>query len=272
MATRIPRLALLVCDTPIPAVIKDHGEYPAIFGRLFRTSLPDGIADFAMDPYDVRNAKEYPKMDILDTYDGIVITGSAASAYEDVEWINKLVSWVANVANSRPRIKIIGICFGHQIIARALGGECVPNGGKWEVAIAGVALTELGQRIFGVPSFNIQQMHRDHVPSAPPSFHLLGSTSVSRNQGMVQFSDLDARFPEVDGSIPPIHILTLQGHPEFTTGIVKEIIRARGKNGTMDKDTVEDGLIRADDRNDGDGTIGRAIWEVLLQRSAAIRV
>jgi hypothetical protein len=76
MATRIPRLALLLCDTPIPEVKKDYGEYPTIFGRLFRTSLPDGIADFAMDPYDVRNAKEYPKMDILDTYDGIVITGS----------------------------------------------------------------------------------------------------------------------------------------------------------------------------------------------------
>jgi hypothetical protein len=119
---------------------------------------------------------------------------------------------------------------------------------------------------------NIQQMHRDHVPSVPPSFHLLGSTSVSRNQGMVQFSDLDARIPEVDGSMPAIHILTLQGHPEFTTGIVNEIIRVRGKSGAMDKDTVESGLIRADDRNDGDGTIGRAIWEVLLQRSAAIRV
>jgi hypothetical protein len=119
---------------------------------------------------------------------------------------------------------------------------------------------------------NIQQMHRDHVPSVPPSFHLLGSTSVTRNQGMVQFSDLNARVPEVDGSMPSIHILTLQGHPEFTTGIVKEIIRVRGKSGAMDKDTAENGLIRADDRNDGDGIIGRAIWEVLLQRSTATRV
>jgi hypothetical protein len=82
MATRIPRLALLVCDTPLPGVVKDHGEYPTIFGRLFRTSLPDGIADFAMDPYDVRNAKEYPKMDILDTYDGIVITGSGDALFQ----------------------------------------------------------------------------------------------------------------------------------------------------------------------------------------------
>ena len=89
---------------------------------------------------------------------------------------------------------------------------------------------------------------------------------------MVQFSDLETRIPEVDGSMPPIHILTLQGHPEFTTGIVKEIIKVRGKNGAMDECTVENGLIRADDRNDGDGTIGRAIWEVLLQSPVAIKV
>jgi len=46
---------------------------------------------------------------------------------------------------------ITGICFGHQIVARALGGECVLNSG-WEVAITEVILTDLGQRIFGVPS------------------------------------------------------------------------------------------------------------------------
>jgi hypothetical protein len=76
MTTRIPRLALLVCDIPIPAVIKDHGEYPMIFDRVFRASLPDRLADFALDPYDVRYAKKYPQMDDLEAYDGIVITGS----------------------------------------------------------------------------------------------------------------------------------------------------------------------------------------------------
>lgn len=43
----------------------------------------------------------------------------------------------------------IGICFGHQIIARAMGGECVPNDGKWEIGITTVDLTPLGQSIFG---------------------------------------------------------------------------------------------------------------------------
>jgi hypothetical protein len=41
-----------------------------------------------------------------------------------------------------------GICFGHQIVARALGGEVVPNGGKWEVGVTPMQLTELGKRIF----------------------------------------------------------------------------------------------------------------------------
>jgi hypothetical protein len=129
---RETRLALLVCDTPIPAVVKDHGEYPVIFNRLFRKSLPDGL-DFALDSYDVRCAMEYPTEGVLDTYNGIIITGSgerrlhsrieklivyrlpsAASAYEDAEWINKLVSWVADVAVHRSRIKIIGV-YGVQL-------------------------------------------------------------------------------------------------------------------------------------------------------------
>jgi hypothetical protein len=81
---------------------------------------------------------------------------------------------------------------------------------------------------------------------------------------MVRFSDPDPRTQVPDGQVPPIHILTLQGHPEFTAGIVNEVIRARSESGVMDKDTAEDGLIRANKRNDG-GRIGRVIWEVLLQ-------
>lgn len=44
----------------------------------------------------------------------------------------------------------VGICFGHQIVARALGGECVPNGGRWEVGVTPLELTDLGKEIFGV--------------------------------------------------------------------------------------------------------------------------
>ena len=125
MATKDLCLALLVCDIPIPAVVQDHGEYPMIFKRFLRASLPDGLSAFTLDSYDIRYAMEYPKEDVLDTYDGIIISGSgefivlssrrddliclvAASAYEDFEWIKRLVAWVATLATQRPLIKIIG--------------------------------------------------------------------------------------------------------------------------------------------------------------------
>lgn len=46
----------------------------------------------------------------------------------------------------------IGICFGHQIIARAMGKECVPNDGKWEVGVTEVTLTDIGKQLFGAPT------------------------------------------------------------------------------------------------------------------------
>jgi len=264
MATKDPRLALLVCDIPLPAVVKHHGEYPKIFETFLRASLPNGLSTFTLDSYDVRYAMEYPKEDVLDTYDGVIISGSAASAYEDLEWIKRLVSWVATLATKRPLIKIIGICFGHQIVAQALGGECVSNSGKWEAAITEVVLTDLGRRIFGAQNIDIQQMHRDHVPVVPPPLHLLGSTPITENQGMVLFSDSDRPLPTADAPIPSIHILTLQGHPEFTAEIVKEIVKVRSESGAMDKETAESARLRADLHNDGVGSIGQAIWRVLL--------
>lgn len=81
---------------------------------------------------------------------------------------------------------------------------------------------------------------------------------------MVLFSDPDTPLPTPDAPIPPIHILTVQGHPEFTASIVKEIVKVRSESGAMDKETAENALTRADWHNDGVGLIGQAIWRVLL--------
>ena len=106
-------------------------------------------------------------------------------------------------------------------------------------------------------------MHRDHVPNVPPSFHLLGSTHVSRNQGMVRFLNPTAPLDPA-ASLPPIHILTLQGHPEFTKGIVNEIVAVRSASGIIDQATARQAYERADWKNDGVDVMGRAIWEVLV--------
>lgn len=67
------RIALLLCDTPIPAVVSLHGDYHVIFGDLLKASLPEN-ASFTLDPYDVVHKQEYPPDNV--EYDGILITGS----------------------------------------------------------------------------------------------------------------------------------------------------------------------------------------------------
>ncbi|KIK01199.1 hypothetical protein K443DRAFT_99142 [Laccaria amethystina LaAM-08-1] len=242
-------LALLICGSLTGKLYAEHGDYSAVFTRFFQSSLPNGSdAHFTLDPYDVQKL-QYPSDDQVGTYDAIVLTGSAASAYENVEWVNKLIAYIRHIAESKPHVKLIGICFGHQIIGRALGGECVPNGGRWEVGPIPLDLTDLGKQVFGIKSLNIQEMHRDHVPAVPPTFYLLGSTPLSMNQGMATLKD--------------IHIFTVQGHPEFTQPIVDGLVEQRASSGVIDAEAAADAKRRQFWQNDGVPVVGKAIWGIL---------
>ncbi|KAL4063669.1 class I glutamine amidotransferase-like protein [Scleroderma citrinum] len=281
MALTTFRLALLECSRPVPVVLETIGDYRQIFQTLLEASLdpinasrPESVS-FTLEGYDVVNKMEYPSDDV--EYDGVLLSGSPSSAYEDVEWVNKLVAYTKRIIEEKPKMKIFGICFGHQIIARALGGSCTPNSGKWEIAVTTVQLTALGKAIFGSEELDIQQMHQDHVPTLPTGCHLLGSTAVTPNQGFVVF-DLpltrSAESIEPGPSpvpLPSIHILTTQGHPEFTPAIMHAIMDARchlfGESLTADGRKRADGIPgkeRVDGRPcDGVGVIGRTIWGVL---------
>lgn len=123
----------------------------------------------------------------------------------------------------------------------------------------------------GVPAQRIHQMHRDHVPTLPPRFLLLGSTTVSQIQGMIlpyEHQPSQTHIFCLQGlccfrEYQPWLIRTFVGHPEFVPDIVNKIIDVRGKSGAMDATTVTEGRKRAVRPDDGTGTIGRAIWKVL---------
>lgn len=77
-------IALLICDTPLPEVVAAHGDYHVMFTALLHAAGGElGIADIAdqctLDPYDVVTKMEYPTEEQLNTYDGILITGSSES-------------------------------------------------------------------------------------------------------------------------------------------------------------------------------------------------
>ncbi|KAJ4474392.1 class I glutamine amidotransferase-like protein [Lentinula aciculospora] len=286
-STKCKLIALLVCDTPIPEVVAEHGEYPRMFHELMRKSLPDEFGwNFTMDAYDVVRKMEYPSKEKIDQYDAFMYTGSAVSAYADLEWIHTLVEFTAHLVKNHPKTRIFGICFGHQIVSLALGGTCVKNDGKWEIGPTKLRLTDIGESVFGIEKeLTIQEMHQDHVPFIPKGFHLLASTDVSINQGMVSTFGTDYHYTPTVASRPSyapslssvpspksillsdIHIITVQGHPEFTCPIISKITTKRTKQGLITDALKEECDRRNDalgDKISGDGElIGRILWKIL---------
>ncbi|MFP5296195.1 MAG: type 1 glutamine amidotransferase, partial [Alphaproteobacteria bacterium] len=98
-----------------------HGDYPA----MFRALLGDG---FETETFDVQ-AGALPDPD---PFDGAIITGSAAGVYEDHAWIPPLLEWIRN---ARGRLRLVGVCFGHQAMAQALGGRVKKSGRGWGVGL-----------------------------------------------------------------------------------------------------------------------------------------
>ncbi|KDR70257.1 hypothetical protein GALMADRAFT_76521 [Galerina marginata CBS 339.88] len=259
------RIALLLCGNLSGAALEQNGGYTDIYARYLAATVPPAV-EYAVDAFDVVSDLAYPNED---QYSSMILTGSAANAYDDAEWIITLVAFIQRIASTKPHIKLIGICFGHQIIARALGGSCVPNGGRWECGPTPVQLTDLGKQLFGAPdTLTIQQMHRDHVPTLPPSFHLLASSELSPVQGMIRFSPASA--PPTSSSpentpLRKIHILTTQFHPEFTTPITTAIVAQRVAAGAIPVPTALDFDRRTalDTQPDAKERVGKAVWGVI---------
>lgn len=250
---------MLVAGLLPPNAEEAYGDYSEVYTTWLRRSLPPGT-DLVVHSFDVVHKMKYPCEDEIDSYDAVMITGSASSAYEDVPWINQLVEYTAWIGSEKPQIKLIGICFGHQIIARAFGGKCVFNNGKWEVGLTKTPLTDLGKRLLGTDNVTLQQMHRDHVSVMPDGFHLLGFTEISGNQGMVRFKE--GINPE-EGSLENIQIFAVQGHPEFVQGIISRICETRVRVGVMTQDIADDAERRKDWQNDGISILGKAVWQML---------
>lgn len=76
------------------------------------------------------------------------MTGSKFNAFDNDPWILKLVEYVKEILGQR-RVRIIGVCFGHQIVGRAMGVPVGRSDMGWETSVTAVDLTKRGQEIFG---------------------------------------------------------------------------------------------------------------------------
>ena len=179
----------------MPEIAARHGDFDAWFLRAFeKTGLSCRVANVAQEPPpEARGAG------------GILITGSLASAYADEPWILRLVDWIRSASSHD--IPTLGVCFGHQVLARALGGKARRNPAGREVGTPEVRLTPEGTRDWlfdGVPErFSAQLTHDDDVEVLPPGALLLAANDHTSVQAFALGDHLrGVQFhPEIDPSI-----------------------------------------------------------------------
>ncbi|RAO69754.1 uncharacterized protein BHQ10_005766 [Talaromyces amestolkiae] len=243
------RIAVLECDTPVDKVKARFGTYGDIFKLLLGTgaSTLEGLnaqSHLEITKWDIVNGTDYPN---LEDIDAILLTGSKHDSFADVPWINKLVEFTQQVY-AQDRVRLIGICFGHQIIGRALGVPVGRSDIGWEIAVCDVNLTEKGKELFGKEKLSIQQMHKDIVAAYPKEVTPLGSSPRCAVQGMYIARKL----------------ITVQGHPEFNGEIMTEILTLRNQQGIFSDEQYNEALKRADIAHDGIA-IAAAFLKFLLE-------
>jgi len=232
------RIAILECDTPLDGTRAKYGTYGGVFTSLLKAGAdalqhPGLTSSSGLDlsTYDVVHAQLYPS---LEEIDAVLLTGSRYNSFDDDPWIVNLVEYTKTVL-AQDRVRIIGVCFGHQIVGRAMGVKVGRSEGGWETSVTAVDLTKRGQEIFGRSALALHQMHRDAVFSLPPEVESLAYTSSCAVQSMYI----------------PNHLLTVQGHPEFTEEIMRELLETRHKSGIFDDEMFRDSMSRVDKYQDG---------------------
>lgn len=198
-------LGVLLCDSVHPDRLHIEGDYPDIFTNLFRSCTPDGIA-VSLRFYDV-TANQYPEH--LNECDGYLTNGASASVHDVDPWIARFEEFIRRL--HRCETRLFAICFGHQMVAHALGGRVEKAQRGWGVGIHEVSIThEEPWMIPAAQSFRIISSHQDQVVELPPEAVVLAST------------------PHCPVSLFRCGTLVgIQGHPEFSIPYARALLDSR---------------------------------------------
>lgn len=197
------KIGILKTDAVRPEWVAEFGEYPDMFMRLLGDRDPS--LEFAV--FDVRLG-EYPNT--LDDCDAYLITGSRHSVYEDLPWIADLLAFIRKLDQHRK--KLVGICFGHQAIAHALGGRTEKASVGWGVGLHRHRFSVRPDWLDeGDAEFRVLVTHQDQVTVNASAAKVLAGSEFCPN-AVCQIGT---------------HILTFQGHPEFVNGYSREIMEFR---------------------------------------------
>ncbi|ATJ81620.1 gamma-glutamyl-gamma-aminobutyrate hydrolase family protein [Halomonas beimenensis] len=197
------RIGLLQCDDVAPELRERHGNYPAMFERLF-TSV-DPTLEFR-----VWRCLDGEIPDAPEAVDAWLTTGSRFGVNDGLAWVADLEAFVRRLwATGKP---LVGICFGHQLIARALGGEVVKSARGWGVGMSFNRVT--GRAEWMEPwqeGLDLVVSHQDQVATPPEGARVLAGSDFCP----VYLMQVGETF------------LGVQGHPEFAKPYSADLMALR---------------------------------------------
>jgi GMP synthase-like glutamine amidotransferase len=191
------KIAVLETGVPPDPLADEFGSYPDMFARL----LGPG---YTFEIFDVEKG-DLPDMSAHGAY---LITGSPAGVYEPLPWIAPLLEFIRSASEA----KMIGVCFGHQAMAQALGGEVIKSPKGWGAGlqrydVVHPQLWTNGEREVAIPA-----SHQDQVVVQPPG------TNVVARSNFTPFAALAwANRPAI----------SFQFHPEFAPAYARALIEKR---------------------------------------------
>lgn len=202
------KIGIIECG-PVPEALRNtYNSYPAMFSAQLKPLLPSA----AFETISVVHGEALAEPDSRDAW---LLTGSRHGVYDDLPWIEPLKDFIRAVAaQKRP---MVGVCFGHQIIAEALGGKVRKAAIGWRVGMETYATRFNGARLDGNDQRSVAMpaFHQDQVVVQPPGSEVVAQSEACPYAAL-RYSDAP--------------ILSVQFHPEFSRAYLSDLIDCLSKH------------------------------------------
>ncbi len=191
------KVAILETGRPPGSLAEEFGDYPTMFARL----LGPG---FEVESFDVQ-AGELPDPA---AHHACLITGSPAGVYDPLPWIEPLQQFIRDAGDS----KMVGICFGHQVMAEALGGHVEKSDKGWGAGLHRYEIVRREPWMDGAREIAAPASHQDQVVVQPPNTDLVAESAFTPYAALA-WTDRPA--------------ISFQFHPEFSPAFARALIEKR---------------------------------------------